>query len=160
MPPHLPAAPQYPSPAPSPAAAAYPPAAPGHPAAPGYPAAQAYPAAAPGYPAAAPTPTATGSSLGRTAFLIALIVFGINLLVSLMRPFLFLSDGGFERIGIIDGAVALVSLLGYAAALVLALIALRRAGSSLLVGIALGISGVGVIGILIGWVSSVSYRFM
>ena len=153
-PPHLPAAPQYPAAPQAPAAAQYP-------AGPQYPAAPQNAGAQPGYPAypTAPKPTGPGNPLGRIAFVIAVVTAGLSLLVSLFTPFLYMSTGGFETTTVISGILGVISLLGYAAALVLALIAAKRPGSQLLVGIAIGIAGVGLLGLLISFVSSTFYRF-
>lgn len=173
------AAPGYPT-----AGQAQPASAPGYPVAPGYPtpqgypaapqaystAAPAYPTAAQGYPASAqpgfpgydpaPGDARPRNTLGRTAFLIAVITFGVNLLTTLTRPFLYFSDRGFETAGFIDGGVAALSVIAYGIALVLGIIAARRAAPHLFAGIAIGIAGVGVLGVLFGWVSTFFYRFL
>lgn len=150
--PHLPATPQYPA-APQQYAAQ----APQYSAAPQYPATPQYPAAAQQYPAA--TRTDRGNTLGRTAFLIAVLTAGLSLVVTLFTPFFYLSTGGFETTSIVTGLFGVISLLGYVAALVLGLIALKRPGSTLLVGIAIGIAGVSLLGLVVGFVSSTFYNF-
>ncbi len=182
--PHLAAEPQYPAepqhpaagqhPAP-PAPPAYPTAAPqAYPTAPqayptaapqAYPAStQGYPVAQPGYPAYAAPARTGGNGLGRAAFLIAVITFGINLLTTLARPFLYFSGGdygyGYGVGSFLDGAVAVLSFLAYGFALVLGIIAARRAAPHLFAGIAIGISGVGVLGVLFTWISTFFYRFI
>ncbi|WP_435748019.1 hypothetical protein [Microbacterium sp. PMB16] len=169
---HLPAAPQYPAqPYQAPQPQAYPaqpqPYATSQPHQPAQPQAQpqGYPATPQGYPATpqypgAPKPVGEGNGLGRTAFLIAVITAGLNLVISLFTPFLYMSSGGFETANVLTSILGVISLLAYAAALVLALIAAKRPGARLLVGVAIGIAGVGAVGLLIGFVSSFFYRFL
>lgn len=150
----LPAAPQYPASPPHLAAPQHPAAlphtaAPRHSAAPQYPATpQAYPTAtpgpqspaqtapgfpgqtAPGFPGQAASPPAArdGNPLGRTAFVIALATFVINLFGSLVRPFVYSGGGGFEFMLAFDNGIGILSFFAYVAALVLGLIAVRRPG--------------------------------
>ncbi|MBN6191771.1 hypothetical protein JQN58_33380 [Aneurinibacillus sp. BA2021] len=179
------AAPSFPHPAASPAAPASTTAAPAAPAAPGatanpYAAAPsaapdgtpyppAYPTAVtpggPGYPqfpVGAPprTPADRGSSLGRVAFIVAVVVFALDLLLILGRPFLYMGDRGYSLIGFVEGASSVVGFLGYAVALVLGIVAARRPGSRLFAGIAIGISGAGLLGIVTVWLASMFYRFV
>jgi hypothetical protein len=131
----------------------------GHPAAPAYPggtpAGQGYPAAS----AAASTPRAR-NGLGRTAFLIAAITFGVNLLTTISRPFFYFAVRGFETASFVDGAVSVLSVVAYGFALVLGIVAARRAAPHVLAGIAIGIAGVGLLGTVIGWISTFFYRFI
>lgn len=183
--PHLPAEPQYPAGTHdlgatlSTAAHQAPPAAPGAPQAyptappqayptappPGYPtaspAAQAFTPSAPGYPApyAAPAQARGGNPLGRTAFVIAVATFAINLIASLARPLVYSGTGGYEFMLAIDNGIGFFSFFGYALALVLGLIAARRAASQLLTGIAIGIAGVGVVGVAFTGVIMVALRY-
>lgn len=175
-------APSFPRPAASPAAPASTTAAPdatgptAHPyatapsAAPdGTPYPPAYPTAVapggPGYPqfpVGAPPRTAAdrGSSLGRVAFIVAVVVFALDLLLILGRPFLYMGDRGYSLIGFVEGASSVVGFLGYAVALVLGIVAARRPGSRLFAGIAIGISGAGLLGIVTVWLASMFYRFV
>lgn len=179
--PHLPAEPQYPTGTHdlgatlSTAAPQARPAAPGAPQAyptappPGYPtaapAAQAFTPSAPGYPGpyaapyAAPAQARGGNPLGRTAFVIAVATFAINLIASLARPLVYSGTGGYEFMLVIDNGIGFFSFFGYALALVLGLIAARRAASRLLTGIAIGIAGVGVIGVAFTGVIMVALRY-
>lgn len=152
--PHLPATPQYPA-APQQPSAQAPQYSAAH-----YPDAQPYPAN-PQYPAQQYPATSRpggGNTLGRTAFLIAVLTAGLSLVVSLFTPFLYLSTSGFETTSIVTGLFGVISLLGYVAALALGLIALKRPGSTLLVGIAIGIAGVSLLGLVVGFVSSTFYN--
>lgn len=108
----------------------------------------------PGPPAAAP-----GSPLGRVAFIVALVVVGANILVTLVQPIV-LRATGFTAFGAWTLGTRLVLLLGAAAALVLGLIALRRPGTKVLPGIAVGVGGAAVAGILFSWASSLLYSFI
>ncbi|RKN66769.1 hypothetical protein D7252_03615 [Microbacterium sp. CGR2] len=116
----------------------------------------------PGYPVQTPAPRSgrEGRGLGLIAVLIAGATFALNLLVSLLAPLLYSSAGGFETFNAVSGVVAVVSFLAYAAALVLGLLAVKRAGSPLLAGVAIGIAGAGLLGLVVNFVASFFYRFM
>ena len=148
---HLPAAPQYPAAPPYPAPG-YPQA---HPAAPHYPAPgqpqQAYPAV----PAAS-----TGNPLGRTAFIIAIVTLAINLLSSLARPYFYTASIGYDAVIVLDNLIGVVSFLVYGLALVLGIMAVRRATAHLLAGIAIGVAGAGMIGLAFTWITVTLYRFL
>lgn len=174
--PHLPAEPQYPAgthdlgstlstaaPQAQPAAAgaqAYPTAPPlGYPAA--APVTQAFTPSAPGYPApyAAPAPARGGNPLGRTAFVIAVATFAINLIVSLARPLVYSGIGGYDFMLAVDNGIGFLSFFAYALALVLGLIAVRRAAAQLLTGIAIGIAGAGAVGLVFTGFMMTAYRY-
>lgn len=159
----LPAAPAAPPPAatPLPAAPQYPATAQGYPSAPPYPTApqaaappQAYPTANPApqaYPLAPsgrPAPVRESNPLARAAFIIAVATFAINLFGSIVRPFVYSGGGvgGYEFMLAFDNGIGILSFFVYVVALILGLIAMRRAGSRLLTGMAIGIAGVGAIG--------------
>ncbi|KJQ55788.1 hypothetical protein [Microbacterium sp. SA39] len=159
------------------------------PPAPHLPAAPQYPAAGPQYPAAAPQQQApqyaapqrqapqppygqqpygqqarptSGStnSLARTAFIIALVVAAVGALQILVQPFVFSSFSyDASSYGVFSFLFAVIIFLGSAAALVLGLIALRRPGGQALAGIAIGVGGIQLIGVVLGWMSSLFYRF-
>ena len=174
-PPPLPAEPQYPSaqaPAPGapyaptpggghvfPTAApqAFPTAAPQpYPTAPG-----SAPGSAPGVPPSGPpVPRTPGDSLGRAAFIVALVTLAIDVFLILARPFVYMSDRTYSMIGLIEGASGVLTFIGYGAALVLGLIAARRPGSRLLAGIAVGVSGAGLLTVVLSWLSSNFYGFL
>jgi hypothetical protein len=156
---HLPAAPQYPA-----APQQYPTAPPQFPAGVGSqipPTAHptAYPAPASGPQAYAPagsvfpahvapsSPARTGNPLGAAAFVIAVATLAANLLTSVARPFVYSGDGGFEFMLALDNGIGILSFFAYVVALVLGLIAVRRAPSRLLTGIAIGVAGAGAIGL-------------
>ena len=174
--PPYPTNPQYPASAPyspSPDAPAGPPApqanptAPqAYPTAPGYPSApQAYPVAVPGGAVgsalfAPPVPaTRAGNPLGRVAFVIALVTLAVNLFSSLARPYFYTMNTGYEAILVLDNVIGIISFFVYAIALVLGVIALRRAGSQALAGIAVGIAGAGMLGLAFTLVTMTFYRF-
>ncbi|MFJ6549720.1 hypothetical protein [Microbacterium sp. NPDC091676] len=170
IPPSLPAEPQYPgAQAPAPGAPYAPAPGGGH----VFPTAtpQAFPTAAPqSYPAApgsagfppsaAPGPRAAGDGLGRAALIVALATLAIDVFLILARPFVYMSDRTYSIIGLIEGASGILTFLGYGAALVLGLIAARRPGPRLLAGIAIGISGAGLLTIVLSWLSSSFYGFL
>lgn len=117
---------------------------------------------------ASPTPArAAGSSnaLARVAFIIALAVAAIGALQVLIQPFLLSSigyysgygDGGY---GIFTLLFGVVTFLASAAALVLGLIAVRRPGGQVFAGVAIGVGGVQLLGIILGWISSLFYAFL
>lgn len=177
---HLPAAPQYPS-----QPQGFPPAQPqGYPAGqpqspqpqspqpqsyqPQYPAQPQYPtqpqaSGQPPYgqqPHGQSRPSGTGNSLARTAFIVALVVAAVGALQILSQPFV-LASFGYDagNWGVFSFIFAVILFLGSAAALVLGLIAARRPGGHLLAGIAIGVGGIQLIGIVLGWISSLFYRF-
>ena len=158
----LPATPQYPATPGYPAAPqAYPTAAPVYPSA-----AQGYPVAVPGAPVgyppfapAAPT-TRAGNPLGRVAFVIALVTLAVNLLSSLARPFFYTMSVGFEAVIVLDNVIGIISFFVYGIALVLGVIAVRRAGSQALAGIAIGVAGAGMLGLAFTLVTMTFYRFL
>ncbi|WP_336641608.1 hypothetical protein [Microbacterium sp. USHLN272] len=117
---------------------------------------------------ASPAPArAAGSSntLARVAFIIALAVAAIGALQVLIQPFLLSSigyysgygDGGY---GIFTLLFGVVTFLASAAALVLGLIAVRRPGGQVFAGVAIGVGGVQLLGIILGWISSLFYAFL
>lgn len=162
--PQLPAAPQYPAGAPQ-----YPAAAPQYPAAP-YPPApqQQYQTATQqpygqqaAYGQQRPSAPRSGNGLARTAFIVALVVAAIGALQVLLQPFVIASfsyDAG--NYGVFSFLFGVIIFLGSAAALVLGLIAVRRPGGQVLSGIAIGVGGVQLIGIVLGWISSLFYNFL
>lgn len=144
----LPATPQYPTPQyPTPQYPTTPQAYPASPQA--YPTAPPSPQAYPMAPSVAPVPARESNPLGRAAFLIAVVTFAINLFGSIARPFVYSGIGGYEFMVAFDSGIGILSFFVYGVALVLGLIALRRAGSKLLTGMAIGIAGVGAIGFVV-----------
>ncbi|MFF7293975.1 hypothetical protein ACFY9N_15720 [Microbacterium sp. NPDC008134] len=121
----------------------------------------------PAYGAAPATTRPAGSTntLARVAFIIALAVAAIGALQVLIQPFLLSSIGYYSTYG--DGGYGvftllfgIVSFLASAAALVLGLIAVRRPGGQVFAGIAIGVGGVQLLGIVLGWISSLFYAFL
>ena len=117
--------------------------------------AQPYPTSQPGAGAGA----SSGASLGRLAFIIALVSLGIGLVVTLTYPAIIRMSydstliGAFGTIG--NGLVFIVAVV----ALILGLMAVRRPGSPVLGGIAIGISASAVVSIAVSWVSNLLYAF-
>jgi len=123
---------------------------------PGYPG-TGYPGT--GYPA---RPAASGKALGRTALIIALIAFAVGVLGSFLYPLLygaFSYSSGFSY-GIISGVTGFLVLVGSTVALILGLMAIRRPGSPVLAGIAIGIAASEIAGTVISWISSLFYAFV
>lgn len=167
---HLPAAPQYPAAqqypaAPQHAAApqAYPTAVPAPATYPGVaPDSPPYPPAAPGFPGhlAPPAHPQTGNPLGVAAFVIAAATLAINLFASLARPFVYGGAGGFEFMLALDNGIGILSFFAYVVALVLGLIAVRRAESRLITGIAIGVAGAGAIGLAFTGLTIALYQYL
>lgn len=110
------------------------------------------------YPQNAGASGGAGGGLARLAFILALVGFAISTLYSLIYPFIFLAQPmDYEGLGVLGFVVNLLGFLAAAAALILGLISLRRTDSRLLAGIAIGVGGAQVIGVLVGWVSSLFY---
>ncbi len=63
----------------------------------------------------------------------------------------------YEGLGVLGFVVNLLGFLAAAAALTLGLISLRRTDSRLLAGIAIGVGGAQVVGVLVGWLNSLVY---
>ncbi|MCT1477263.1 hypothetical protein M3C17_04270, partial [Microbacterium sp. p3-SID336] len=160
-----PSATQPPSAYPTAPPSAYPTAAPSaYSPAPGAP----YSAATPGsaYPmtpqaafGSAPAAPRTGNTLGRVAFIVALVTLALDVLLMLVRPFVYMSDQVYTVIGLVEGGFGVVSFIGYAAALILGIIAARRAAPHLLAGIAIGVAGAGLVSLVFAWLSTTFYRF-
>ena len=116
--------------------------------------------AAPPYPAAPGPRPGAGNGLGRIAFIVAVITLAITLLMSLMLPFVYRAvDFGGGFLSLYNSAMGLVSLVGSVAALILGLMAIRRPGSPLLAGIAVGIAGSSILGTIISWMSTLFFGF-
>lgn len=115
---------------------------------------QAYPGQA--YPGQQ-HPVPSGAGLGRVAFLLSLVSLAVGLVVSLSYPLMFrmTSDpsaiGAFSAIG--TGLVLVVAVVG----LILGVMSVRRPGSQILAGIAIGITAAQLVGIIISWVSNLFY---
>lgn len=111
------------------------------------------------YPSYARDRAGGGNSLGRVAFIVAAITLAVELLSILMWPILY-RTGEMEVADVLNTAVRLLTFAGFAAALVLGIVALRRERANLLAGIAVGIAGAAVLGIVFGWISGLFYSFI
>lgn len=120
-----------------------------------YPSGQQYPGQQyPGAPAKAP-----GSGLGRLAFILALASLAVGFVVALAFPVIVRTLQDTYAIGLVsamgNGLVLVVAIV----ALILGLMAVRRPGSPILAGIAIGIAATQIAGIVISWVSNLFYAF-
>ena len=120
-----------------------------------YPSGQQYPGQQyPGAPAKAP-----GSGLGRLAFILALASLAVGFVVALAFPVIVRTLQDTYAIGLVsamgNGLVHVVAIV----ALILGLMAVRRPGSPILAGIAIGIAATQIAGIVISWVSNLFYAF-
>ena len=108
----------------------------------------------PGAPAKAP-----GSGLGRLAFILALASLAVGFVVALAFPVIVRTLQDTYAIGLViamgNGLVLVVAIV----ALILGLMAVRRPGSPILAGIAIGIAATQIAGIVISWVSNLFYAF-
>ncbi|MBO9625728.1 MAG: hypothetical protein J7484_05060 [Microbacterium sp.] len=133
--------------------------------APGYGAQEApgYPAQGLGYPGQVYTPAAArpAGSLGRTAFILALVGLGVGLLMTLLYPLMFntLGFGIYGLAGIVNFAFGFVVVAASVAALAIGLVAIRRQGPKILAGIAVGIAAAGITGTLVSWLTNLVYLF-
>lgn len=109
-----------------------------------------------GAPAATYGAPASGNTLGRTAFIVAVATAGIGILFSVITPFLYTS-GNYDVADSLGTVIGILVLLGGIAAAVLSILALRRPAPHLLAAIALGIAGSVVVGRVITWFASLLY---
>lgn len=111
-----------------------------------------------GYPGQAFAPAAPRAigSLGRVAFILALIAFGISMLSVLAYPVLFRLVGysASSLFAVSNGAIGFVGFAVAAAALITGLVAIRRDGPKVLAGIAIGIAAGQVAGAVLSWVTN------
>lgn len=142
--------------APVPPSASPLPAEPQYPVAPQYPASPQSPASQ--YPASPVAAPRTGNVLGRVALIIALLAVGMRLLTSLLHPLVY--PGSDWTIGVFTLASTGLAAVGYIAALVVGLIAIRRSGTHLWAGIAIGLSAAYLATLVIEWASMALYRFL
>lgn len=120
-----------------------------------------YPAQQPYPPQQHPTrrPASGDPGLGRIAFILAVISLGIGLLVTISYPLMYrmMGDptaiGAFGAIG--NGLVLILAAVG----LILGLMSVRRPGSQILAGIAIGVTASQLVGIVVSWVSNLFYTF-
>ncbi|MDQ0614854.1 hypothetical protein QF046_002495 [Microbacterium sp. W4I4] len=108
----------------------------------------------PGY-GSAPAETST---LGRTAFIIAVIAAAIGLLFVLANPFLIPSmRDGYAIYQIVSFGRSILGLALGALALILGIIAARRGAQPVLAGIAIGVGGVEVLGVVTSFLVTLIY---
>jgi hypothetical protein len=116
-----------------------------------------YYAAAPHHPAGPSAASSASAGTGRLAFILALASLGLGLLTSVSYPLIFrwfYDSAAIGAFGVIsNGLIFVVALAG----LLLGVAAVRRSGSKLLPGIAIGITASQLAGILVSWVSNLFY---
>ena len=95
----------------------------------------------------------TGNALGRIAFFAAAAAVALQLLSTLLYP-LMLRTGDYEAAGVLSTVFVILVVLVSIAAVVLAVIALRRPAARILPSIALGAAGSTVAVYLVGALSS------
>lgn len=104
---------------------------------------------------AAATAPSTGT-LGRTAFLVAIVLVVVDLLftvgTTIMVPLG--GPGIYSLYSVLHLVRGIIGILLAAAALVLGVMAARRGAQPVLAGIAIGVGAVHVLGILIVWAST------
>lgn len=142
--------PQQPPYAPQPDQPASPYGQPGQPS--GYPSSIGF--STPGYGAA----PAASSTLGRTAFIIAVITAALGLFFVLANPFLLPSmRGGYAVFQLLSAGRSLLGLVLGTLALILGIVAARRHAQPVLAGIAIGVGGVEVLGVLASFFVTLIY---
>lgn len=104
-----------------------------------------------------PAPSASGSSLGRVAFVVGLVTLGIELLRILSFPFILRGMYDSFAVGIVTSVSSGIVLIAAVTAIVLGVIAIRRADRTILAGIAVGIGSSALVGILISWLADVFF---
>lgn len=109
------------------------------------------------FPAQQRPASSGGSGLGRIAFFLAVISLGIGLLVTLSYPLMYRMMGDPSAIGVFgavgNGLVLIIAVAG----LVLGLMSVRRPGSQVLAGIAIGVTASQLVGIVVSWASNLFY---
>lgn len=124
----------------------------------GYPAPAGYPQATGPQPGYGVAPASGPGSLGRTAFIIALVTAALGLLFVIMSPIIIAGMRGqyglYEVISLVRSVVGLA--LG-ATALILGVIAARRRSQPVLAGIAIGVGGVEALGVVFSLLSNLMY---
>ncbi|KQR48254.1 hypothetical protein ASF87_04860 [Microbacterium sp. Leaf161] len=88
-----------------------------------------------------------------------MVSLGIGLLVTLSYPLMYRMMGDPSAIGAFgavgNGLVLIIAVVG----LILGLMSVRRPGSQILAGIAIGVTASQLVGIVISWVSNLFYAF-
>jgi len=112
----------------------------------------------PGQPPLGQRPAAsTGHALGRLAFIIALASLAIGLIITLAYPVIIRAIAESSAIGAFGAIGNGLALIVAVVALILGLMAVRRPGSQVLAGIAIGIAGAQIAGIVISWMSNLFF---
>ena len=124
----------------------------------GYPAPAGYPQAAGPQPGYGVAPASGPGSLGRTAFIIALVTAALGLLFVILSPIIIAGMRG--QYGLYEVISLVRSVLGLAlgvTALILGVIAARRGSQPVLAGIAIGVGGVEALGVVFSLLSNLLY---
>lgn len=124
----------------------------------GYPAPAGYPQAAGPQPGYGVAPASGPGSLGRTAFIIALVTAALGLLFVILSPIVIAGMRG--QYGLYEVISLVRSVLGLAlgvTALILGVIAARRGSQPVLAGIAIGVGGVEALGVVFSLLSNLMY---
>ncbi|WP_217184871.1 hypothetical protein [Streptomyces sp. AC495_CC817] len=113
-------------------------------------------------PYPAPRPAGSGAALARIAFVLAVAGVLIEVLLGFAYPIFFRVFGYFSpaSTGVVFSAVGFLVFAVSLAALILALIAVRRGASKVVAGIAIGISASAIAGTLVSWLSNLFYVFL
>lgn len=99
----------------------------------------------PAYASATSGPTASNTP-GRIGFIVGLVGLALSLLTNIIIQIM-IRSAGYQLIGLVSGALSVITFLAALTALVLGIIGLRRAGEPHgLAGIATGLGGAGVVG--------------
>ena len=124
----------------------------------GYPAPAGYSQTAGPQPGYGVAPASGPGSLGRTAFIIALITAALGLLFVIMSPIVIAGmRGQYGLYEVISLARSVLGLALGATALILGIIAARRGSQPVLAGIAIGVGGVEALGIVFSLLSNLLY---
>ena len=123
-----------------------------------YPAPAGYPQTVGPQPGYGVVPASRPGSLGRTAFIIALITAALGLLFVIMSPIVIAGmRGQYGLYEVISLARSVLGLALGATALILGIIAARRGSQPVLAGIAIGVGGVEALGVVFSLLSNLLY---
>lgn len=104
---------------------------------------------------------ASTSTLGRTAFIVAVVMAAIGLLLVLANPFFLPSmRDGYALYQVIALGRSVLGLVLGALALILGIIAARRRAQPVLAGIAIGVGAVEVLGVLSSFLVTLVYTVL
>lgn len=117
--------------------------------------------AQPGYVAQPAAGQASSGSLGRIAFIIAVIAAVLGQFFTVMTPFLLFGDGfGRSLFSAVNVSRGLLGVVLGAAALILGIIAARRRAQPVLAGIAIGVGALEVIGVVVSMLANAVYPLL